>query len=113
MRQRAERAVRGCVRIAAGDRDARLGQTLLGTDDVDDALLAARRVEERDAVALAVLLERDHHLLGERVLEGALARVGRDDVIDGGERPLGIGHGEIELADHAERLRARHLVDQV
>ena len=110
---RTERAVRRGVRVAAGDGDAGLGEALLGADHVDDALLTGRRVEEGDAVTLAVLLERDHHLFGERVLERPLAGVCRDDVIDGGERALGVGNGEVEAAQHAERLRARHLVDQV
>jgi hypothetical protein len=36
------------VRVAAGDRRAGLGDALLGADDVDDALLAGRAVEEGD-----------------------------------------------------------------
>jgi hypothetical protein len=47
----------------------------------------------RDPFARRVLLERNHHLLGERVGERALLRVGRDDVVDGGERALGEAHG--------------------
>ena len=54
-----------------------------------------------------------HHAFGERVLERPLAVVGGDDVIDRGERALGHEHREPEIAEHAERLRARHLVDQV
>ena len=57
-RQRAERAVRGRVAVAAGDRHARLREPQFGADDVDDALRAAAEVEERDAVRPAVALER-------------------------------------------------------
>ena len=45
-RDRAERAVRGGVRVAAGDGHAGLGEALLGSDDVHDALLAGSTVEE-------------------------------------------------------------------
>ena len=57
-RQRAERAVRGGVGVAADDRHARLGDAQLRPDDVDDALaLGAERVQ-RDAELVAVGLER-------------------------------------------------------
>ena len=51
---RAKGAVRGGVRVAAGDGRAGLGDALLGTDDMNDALLAAREIEEGDAEFLAV-----------------------------------------------------------
>ncbi len=78
-----------------------------------DPLAPGVDVEERNAELLARLLEGLDHSLGEVVLEGALAVVGRDDVIDGGERSLRHHHGKVEIAQHAERLRARHLVDEV
>ena len=40
--QRAEGAVGGGVAVAAHDRHARLGEALLGADDVDDALVRDR-----------------------------------------------------------------------
>jgi len=36
-----------------------------------------------------------------------------DDVIDGGDGAVGIQHRQLELAQHLERLRTRHLMDQV
>ena len=52
--ERAERAVRGGVAVAADDRHARLGQAQLGTDDVHDALLGRAEVEQADAELAAV-----------------------------------------------------------
>ena len=45
---RAEGAVRGSVRIAAGDGRSGLRNSLLGTDDMDDALPSAREIKECD-----------------------------------------------------------------
>ena len=59
---RAERAVSRRVRVAASDRGAGLGDALLGSDDVDDALFAGGEVEIGDPEIIAVLADRiDHH----------------------------------------------------
>jgi hypothetical protein len=55
----------------------------------------------------------DHHLLGQRILQRPLLRVGGDDVVDGREGPRGKAHRLIQLAQHREGLGARDLVDQV
>ena len=110
---RAESAVRGGVRVAAGDRGAGLGDALLRSDHVDDALGAGRGVEEADAVVLGVLTEGLDHLLGDRVGVGLLELVGRDDVVDRGEGALRVFHLEAEVPEHAEGLGARHLMDEV
>ena len=47
--QRAERAVGRGVAVAAHDRHARLGEALLGADDVHDALVGVAHRVERDA----------------------------------------------------------------
>ena len=70
-------------------------------------------LEEPDAVLGAVALERDEHLLGERVGERPPLRLGRDDVVDGGEGAPREAHPQAHLAQHREGLRARDLVDQV
>ena len=57
-RDGAERAVRRGVAVAARDRHPRLRQPQLRADDVDDALRAARQVEQPDAMLAAVALER-------------------------------------------------------
>ena len=86
---------------------------MLGADHVHDALVAARGIEVGDAVLGAVALEVLDHLLGERVAERPLLRIGRNDVVDGREGALRERHPELRLADRRERLRARDLVDQV
>ena len=53
-RERAERAVRRRVPVAADDRHARLRQPELRADHVDDSLAAAAGGEERYAELLAV-----------------------------------------------------------
>src|SRR5690606_40679962 len=56
-RERAERAVRARMRIAADDRLARLRRAELGTDDVHDAALPAEEAAQLDAELGAVRLE--------------------------------------------------------
>ena len=52
--ERAERAVRGGVRVAADESEPGLRDALLGADDVHDALPRIVGAEERDARARAV-----------------------------------------------------------
>ena len=112
-RERAERAVRRGVRVAADDRQARLGEAELRSDLVDDALVGvAERVdahaELRGVVAQRLDL-RAAGLVGDRPV----------DVERGGVVVLG-RQGEVRAAHRAtcetqalERLRARHLVHEV
>ncbi|EMA01347.1 Flp pilus assembly protein TadG [Haloferax denitrificans ATCC 35960] len=112
-RERAERAVGRGVAVAADDSHAGLGESLLGPDDVDDALLARGGVREVDARVADVLFEFGHHLFGGVVAERPrLVRRG-DDVVDRRVRPVRVGDFEVALLQHAERLWARHLVDEV
>ena len=55
VRQRAERAVRRGMAVAADDGHARQGKALLRPDDVDDALPLVELVEILDAEILGVL----------------------------------------------------------
>jgi hypothetical protein len=110
---RAERAVGRRVRIAAGDRGARLGDALLGADDVHDALLARRAIKEGDAKIRAVLAQFIHHGLGQRIVVRLNHLVGRHDVVDRGKRAVRHEDLEAQIAHHAERLRARDLMNQV
>ena len=87
-RDGAERAVRGGVAVAAGDRHARLRQPQLRADHVDDALVAAVEIEQPDAVLAAVPLERGEHVLGHHVEERPPLIARRDDVIDGADGAL-------------------------
>ena len=97
----------------SGDGGAGLGDSLLGADDVDDALLAGGEVEKGDAVFGAILPERLDHGVCEVVAERFDAFVGGDDVIDCGESAFRVENLEPEVAEHPERLRAGYLVDEV
>ena len=112
-RQRAERAVRRRVAVAADDRHAGLRVALLRADDVDDALRGVVDVVQRDAELVAVVAERVDLLLRDRV-ENRQAAVGRRHiVVDGGERalrPADLAAGE---AQAFERLRAGDFVHEV
>ena len=67
-RQRAERAVRGGVAVAAHDRHARLGQPELGPDDVHDATMRRAHPVQRNAELPAIVLE-ILNLLGRHFVE--------------------------------------------
>ncbi len=53
------------------------------------------------------------HCVGERIGEGLRKLIGRHYMIDGRERTMRHRDLQPEIAHHAERLRARHLMDQV
>ena len=111
--QRAERAVRGGVAVAAHDRHARQGQALLGADHVHDAAARIVQAEVGHVEVGDVLLERldlDARLL---VLD-ALAEVrGRRVVVGDRNRGVGTAHRASRHAQALEGLRAGHLVDEV
>ena len=109
----AEGAVRAGVAVAADERDAGLRQAHLGPDDVHDPLAGVAQVEQADAELAAVAFDGRHHLFGQAVGEGAGLVIGGDDVVDGGQRPLGIHDLELPVAEHGERLGTGDLVDQV
>ena len=110
---RAEGPVGAGVTVPAHDRHAGLGQAPLRADDVDDPLVAGLRGQQRHAEVPAVPLDGGHHLLGQRVLQGAELTVGGDDVVDGGDRAVRVGDGQAALPEHGEGLRAGDLVDEV
>ena len=111
--ERAERAVGRGVAVAAHDRGARQGEALLGPDDVHDALAAVELVEILDAELARVLGERDdlHRALGILVRLAAVG--GRNVVIDHRERLLRRAHLAAGDAQALERLRRRHLMDEM
>ena len=116
-RQRAERAVGGRVRVAAGDRDARLREAQLRPDHVHDALAAAAHAVQRHAELGAVALERRDLLAGEvvgdRVEAGPLARVRGDVVVRGRQRAVGPAHLAPGEPQALEGLGGGDLVHQV
>ena len=111
--ERAERPVRRGVAVAADDRHAGLGQSLLGADDVDDALARVVHREQANAELGAVLLE-GLDLEARFGLLDALRAVGGGHVVVGHrERRLGPAHLAAGGAQAVERLRAGDLVHQV
>ncbi len=111
--QRTERAVGRGVAVAAHERDAGQRETLLGPDDVDDALPLIELVEIFEPEELRVLGEIRDLRGALRVRIGLVAVGGRHVVVDDAERLLGRAHLAAGEAQPLERLRARHLVHQV
>ena len=113
MCQRAERAVRRGMAVAADDGHAGEGETLLRADDVDDALALIELVEVLDAELACVL----GHRLDLQAAFGIVDAVGavgcRHVVIDDGERPLGMADLALVHPQAFEGLGARHFVDEV
>ena len=102
---RAERAVSRRVRIAADGRAARQGESLLGTDDVHDALPLVGHAKVLEAEVLHVLLELEDLRAGGGLLDEGLHGDevgpigGRDVVIDryqGAIRPTDRAVGQAE-----------------
>ena len=110
-RERAERAVRRGVRVAAHDRHAGLRQPELRADHVHDALAAAAGRVERDAELRAVPRERLELLLRERVDRRVVA--GGDVVVHRRERQVGPAHAAAGEPQALERLRRGDLVHEV
>ena len=106
-------AMRGCMGIAAGDCRARLSDPLLRSDDVNDALLAARKVEELDPVIVAIFTKGLDHGIRESIAEGLLALIGRNDVIHGCKGAGRVENLQTQIPQHAECLWAGDLVNEV
>ena len=97
MRQRAKGAVRGRVRVAADDRHAGQGRTLLRADHMHDTLALVVHVEVGQAVMLGVLVQRFHLQARDRIGNAV-------DAAGGGH--VMVGHGQV--GGNAPRLAARH-----
>ena len=119
--ERAERAMRGGMAVAADQGGAGQGEALLRPDDVDDALLGGERVDVGHAefarrcspaptscVALCRIFDR------QRRRRCALdPRGGRQVVVGDGERQVGPAHLTPGQPQPFERLRRGHLVDEM
>lgn len=69
-RQRAKRAMRRSVTVAANDRLSRLRDSQLGPDNVHDPLILAVHIEQAHARFVAVLLQRIKLQLGILIHNG-------------------------------------------
>ena len=111
--ERAERAVRAGMAVAADDGGARQREALLRPDDVNDALALIELVEIFEAEMLGVLGEIGDLLLalGIRILQPPIG--GRHVVIDHAQRLVRRVHLAAGEAQAFERLRARHLMHEM
>ena len=110
---RAERAVRGGVRVAAHDRHAGLGEAQLRADDVHDALLDVAERMQPDAELLGVPAQRLDLGARDRVGDGLVEVERRDVVVLGGQGQVRTAYGPAGQPEALERLRRGDLVDQV
>ena len=114
-RQRAERAVRRGVAVAADDRHARLGDAQLRPDDVDDPWRS--EPSEKSGMPNSAQLRSSASTwtrLSWSLMRAATARpVGGDVVVGGRERAVRAAHLAAGQAQAVEGLRAGDLVDEV
>ena len=111
-RERAERAVRGGVRIAAHNRHAGLRETEHGRERVHDALVRVAERVQAHAEFAAVLLER-RQLRGARLVRVRLVYVDRGRVVVfGGDELVEVPRCATGQAEPLKRLRTGHFVHQ-
>ena len=103
----------GSVRISTSNGGSWLRNSLFRTDDMDDALLAACKIKEGDALFFTILTQRFYHFVGELIGKGFLAFIGWHDMIDGGKGALRIKHLHAEVPEHSKSLRAGNFVYKV
>ncbi len=113
VRQRAEGAVGGGVAVAADDGGAGQRETLLGADDMHDALTAVVLIVIGDTEFLGVLGHHPHLLDAFRIRIGLGAVGGRNVVIDHGQRFLRRVNLAPCRAQTFEGLRRGHLVHEM
>jgi hypothetical protein len=101
------------VTVAASHRQAWLCETLLRTDNVDNALAVVVQVEQLDAEFPTVFLNRRHHVFGEQIDERPSLILRGNNVVDRCQSPLGVKDRQISVAKHLKRLRTGHFVNQV
>ena len=111
--ERAERAVRGRVAVAADDDLPRLSQPLLRPYDVDYPLIRAEAVVERDAEILAVALQMLELLGGDGVGYRAAQLPSGGVVVHGGDGEVWAAHFAPRHPQPLERLRRRDFVNQM
>ena len=78
-----------------------------------DALLARGHVKKLDPGFGAIFAQLLDHGIGQLVGEWLLALVGRHNVVYRGKGALRVEDLQIKVAQHAEGLRAGHLVNEV
>ena len=95
-RQRAERAMGCCVAVATDDRQARQGQPLFGSNNVDDALARVVEAEHLQLVVRGILGQLVDHPRDVRIGRASLALTGGHVMV--GDREGQIGPRDLALA---------------
>ena len=111
--QRPKRAVRAGMAVAADDGHARLSQSQLRADHVHNALIGRIHIEQRHAEIFAVLLQSLNLPRRNGIGDGRAARLGRNIVIHGRDRAMGLTHLAASYAQSLECLRRSDLVHQM
>ncbi len=111
--ERAERAVRGGVAVAANDRQSRLRDAEFRADDMHDALIAAVHVEQIHAGFPAVARERLELAGGVGIQDRQHAVLGGDRVVHHREGQLRPAHFAPGRLDARKGLRGSAFVDQM
>ena len=116
-RERAERAVRGRVAVAADDGLAGLGEAELRPHHVHDAALRAVVIEQLHAEARAVRAQRvdlrARFIVHVRPLAVDVDGQRRRGVVERALGALGPAHRQAARVEFGESLRRGHFVDQV
>src|ERR1700733_12534441 len=111
--ERAERAMRGGVRVTADDRRARQGPALLGPHNVDDALTNIVHREIFDTKFPRIGFESCDLMRGFRICNARRAVRRRHIVVRNGQREIGTADFAAGCAQTFERLRTRYLMYQM
>ena len=111
--QRAESTVRRGVAVTADHGHAGQRETLLGADDVHDALARIAHRVQRDVELVAVRPQHLHLLGRDRVGNGQMQIGGGDVVVLGRHGQVRAAHGAPRHAQAVEGLRRGDLMDEV
>ena len=112
-RQRAHRAVRGRVGVAAHDRHARQREPLFRADDMDDALAGIRHGNVGHAKIRDIPHQRVHLQPALRLGDAMRPVLGRDVVVGHGDGGIGAANPAAGQTQTFKRLRRSHLMDEM
>ena len=109
----AECTVRRGVAVTAHDRHARLSQTQLRPDDMDDPLFDIAHRVKPNPEFVAIAAKRLHLNAGHRICNRLVDVDRRHVVVFGGQCQIGTVHRTVRQPQTVERLRTGHFVHQV
>ncbi len=97
--------------VAACERHARLGESQLRADNMDDALVHAVQAEEFHAELRDVSFQRLGEIFRLFVEKRPLAHVGGNDMVNGRKRAIAKRHIHAVFPQHIERRRGGDLMN--